>query len=155
MSCHIVTRSKIRKKKKNVSFSSQIMWKAKMVFKVSFERYNIDTLNVVTCADNSKDNIWLNKQVSGFICRLSSVTCHMSVTPTATATDPPPANSPTMHRRIDDKDLQIFFFPGQFKTISDPKWQILKPLPFNYFYVRNLFVQHTTYIVSRSLQFID
>ena len=28
---------------------------------------------------------------------LSHVTCHMSLMPTATVTDPPPANSPTMH----------------------------------------------------------
>ena len=28
-------------------------------------------------------------QVSGVRCRMSRVTCHMSLTPTATATDPP------------------------------------------------------------------
>ena len=33
-------------------------------------------------------------------CRLSPVTCHMSLMPTATAKDPPPVNSPTMHSRM-------------------------------------------------------
>ena len=45
-------------------------------------------------------------------CHMLSVTCHMSLTPTATAMDPSPANSPTMHSRIVRKD------PKPFKTIS-------------------------------------
>ena len=39
-------------------------------------------------------------QVTGVRCQVSPVTCHKSLTPTATAMDPPPANSPTMHSRI-------------------------------------------------------
>ena len=35
---------------------------------------------------------------------MSRVTCHMSLTPTATAIHPPPANSPTMHSRLFQKD---------------------------------------------------
>ena len=31
---------------------------------------------------------------------MSRVTCHMSLTPTAIATVPPPTNSPTMHSRM-------------------------------------------------------
>ena len=33
-------------------------------------------------------------------CYVSPVTCHISLTSTATATDPPPANSPIMHSRM-------------------------------------------------------
>ena len=33
-------------------------------------------------------------------CYVSPVTCHMSLTPTTTATHLPPANFPTMHRRM-------------------------------------------------------
>ena len=43
-------------------------------------------------------------------CRMSPVTCQMSLTPTATARDPPPANSPTMHNRMVCEDQQINFF---------------------------------------------
>ncbi len=35
--------------------------------------------------------------MSHVTCHMSHVTCHLSPMPTATATDPPPANSPTMH----------------------------------------------------------
>ena len=49
----------------------------------------------------------LRFQVSGVRCHvlcvtccMSPVTCHMSLTQTATATDPPPANSPSMHSRM-------------------------------------------------------
>ena len=38
--------------------------------------------------------------MSGVRCHLSPVTFHMSLNPTTTATDPPPANSPTMHSRM-------------------------------------------------------
>ena len=37
-------------------------------------------------------------RVSHVACLMSLVTCHLS--PTATATDSPPANSPTMHSRM-------------------------------------------------------
>ena len=45
------------------------------------------------------------------ICHMSLVTFHLSLTPIATATYPPPANSPTMHRRLvfkDQKNWKIF-----------------------------------------------
>ena len=38
--------------------------------------------------------------ISHVACRVSRVTWHLSLTPTATARDPPFANSPTMHRRL-------------------------------------------------------
>ena len=56
-----------------------------------------------------KKNIYIKKNyqvlyvrchVSCVTCRVSPVTFHMSLTPTATATDPPPANSPKMHSRM-------------------------------------------------------
>ena len=45
--------------------------------------------------------------VSYVACRVSSVTCHLSQTQTATATDPPPANSPFVQSRLVHKDPQI------------------------------------------------
>ena len=36
------------------------------------------------------------------MCHMSSATCHLS--PTPTATDPPPANFPIMHNRLVHKD---------------------------------------------------
>ena len=33
------------------------------------------------------------------MCPMSRVKCHLSLTPTATVTDPPPDNFPTMHGR--------------------------------------------------------
>ena len=112
-------------------------------------------------------------------CRVSHVTCHMLLTPTARATDPPHANSPTMHSRMVCEYPKINFFCRQFLTNSEPKLQILRPLPFHYLYVRNLFiidnfdlgpllmrimriskniqnmVRHTRYIVPHTLQLID
>ena len=38
--------------------------------------------------------------MSGVACCVLRVTCHLSITPTATATDPPHANSPIMHSRL-------------------------------------------------------
>ena len=52
-------------------------------------------------------------QVPGVMCQVSGVTCHvlcinvlchMSLNPTATATDPRPANSPIMHTWVVCKD---------------------------------------------------
>ena len=49
-------------------------------------------------------------QVSDVRCQVSLGTCHLSLTLTATDTDPPPANSPTMHRRLicqeEEKDIR-------------------------------------------------
>ena len=59
------------------------------------------------CADSSNDTIQIKKKhVSGVMCLMSPVTGHMSLMPTATATekDPPPAYSPTMHSRMGCKD---------------------------------------------------
>ena len=44
--------------------------------------------------------------LSGVMCQVSRVTCHLSLTPTATATDPP-ANSPIMHSRLVCEDPNI------------------------------------------------
>ena len=45
------------------------------------------------------------KYVSCVMCHVLPVTCHMSLMPTATAMDPPPANSPTMQDDATDLDL--------------------------------------------------
>ena len=37
-------------------------------------------------------------------CHVLRVKCHLSLTPTVTAPDPPPANSPTMHSMLVRKD---------------------------------------------------
>ena len=42
--------------------------------------------------------------VSGVTYHGLCVTCHLSLTPTAKATDPPPANSPIMHSGLICKD---------------------------------------------------
>ena len=42
--------------------------------------------------------------VSCVTCCVSPVTCHMSLMPTATFTDPPPANFPNIHIRLVSKD---------------------------------------------------
>ena len=43
--------------------------------------------------------------VAGVTCHMSCVTCPLSLKPTATSTDPSPANSPIMHSRLVCKDL--------------------------------------------------
>ena len=45
-------------------------------------------------------------------CHQSCVSCNLSSMPTATATDPPPANSPTMHNRLLTK-TDIFVLENQ------------------------------------------
>ena len=60
-----------------------------------------ETLNLLTWVDISPDTQKfkqhkLKKKVFIFF-NISCVTCHMSPTLTPTATDPPPADSPTMH----------------------------------------------------------
>ena len=72
---------------------------------ISLEKSCIrETLNLLMCADTSTDTIFCiyfcRCQVSGVTCCMSPVTCHMSLTPTSTARDPPPANSPSMHSRM-------------------------------------------------------
>ena len=42
--------------------------------------------------------------VSRVMCCVLHITCHLSLTSTATATDPPPANLPIMHSRLVRKD---------------------------------------------------
>ena len=69
--------------------------------------------------------------VSCIVYHMSPVTCHMRLTPTATATDPAPANSPTIYSRMDCKDPQIYFFRG-----AGQKLQFLRPCSFHYFYVQ-------------------
>ena len=67
------------------------------------------------------------------------VNCPMLLTPKATDTDPPTANSPTMHSRMVFEDPQIKS-TGQFPTIYEPKLKILKPPSFHHSFVRSLFV---------------
>ena len=81
------------------------------------------TLNLLLCADSStntkqkgkvifyKQNVMCNMHgsvvmclVSGVRCRMWRINCHLSIMPTVTATDPPPANSPIMHSRLVPKD---------------------------------------------------
>ena len=62
---------------------------------------------------NSNSN-YAQKKI--FMCQLSPVTCHISPTPTVTATDPPPANSPTLHSRMVHQDRN-----PRLKNILKPK----------------------------------
>ena len=110
-------------------------------------------------------------------CHMLRVNCHMSLTPTATATVlvPPPANSPTMHSRMICKDHQlrvffvsIFLFAGRFWTILELKLLNLRPLsghtfPKEFFFVIDNLDIHKIYaishnsvaVVSRTLQLVD
>ena len=82
-----------------------------------------EALNLLMCADKSTDtktdrkgkekniDIYVMCQMSGVRCHLSlvtccvlPVTCHLPLMPTATATIPPTANSPTIHSRLVRKD---------------------------------------------------
>ena len=47
---------------------------------------------------------YLLGHVSRVTCHMLHVTCHLSLTQTATAIDPPPAFSPTVHNRLRWKD---------------------------------------------------
>ena len=60
-------------------------------------------------------------QVSCVTCLMSPVICRMSVTPTATAMDPPTANSPSMHSRM----LLLNWIGGQFSE-SEEKMYLKK-----------------------------
>ena len=48
-------------------------------------------------------------QLSRVTCQVLRVACHLSLTPTATATDPSHANSPFMYSRLICKDQKTFF----------------------------------------------
>ena len=79
-----------------------------------------DTLNLSTCGNSSTDTRRKNNQeknqfhVSCVMCHVSPdpVTCHISLMPSATATDPPPDNLPTMDSRFvpenGQKDPKIY-----------------------------------------------
>ena len=55
--------------------------------------------------------------------KLSHVTCHMALTPTATATDTPPAISLTMHNRV------VFLVKKRKQVIETAKTQTYRCLP--------------------------
>ena len=77
-----------------------------------------ELLNVSMCADSNTNRKKILQSFptedKNFICHLSSVAyhvphgmsqvspikCHLSLMPTATATDPPPPKSPTMHSML-------------------------------------------------------
>ena len=82
--------------------------------------------------------------MSNVTCRVSPVTCHMSQTPTATATDTLTANSHTMHSRTVLKDLKsTFFFPqDNFRPFLRQKLNNLRPCSWYYFYLRNFIENH-------------
>ena len=50
-----------------------------------------------------RDNIAKDASVK-HTCHLLPVTCHKSLTPTATAMEPPPTDSPAMHSKLAHKD---------------------------------------------------
>ena len=106
-------------------------------------------LNLSVCVDSSSNTIKSPQpknlfHVSGVMCQVSGVPCyvshvmscvsrvayHISLMPTTTTMDPPPAYSPTMHSRMVFKDQKIYFCP----------LQILIPLSFPNFSLRNNFV---------------
>ena len=82
----------------------------------------------------------LTWHVSCVACHLSPVTCQMSLTPTATTMDPIPANSPSLHSRMVDKDPKIYFFPpGNLRPLMRPNFKFqdqfpVETLPKNYFF---------------------
>ena len=55
------------------------------------------------------------------MCNMSRVTCHLSLTPTATVTDPPPTNYPTVDGRLVCKD------PKTDKKYSNAKYHLNLP----------------------------
>ena len=79
---------------------------------------------------------------------LSAVTCHMSLTPTATDADPTPSNYPTLHRRMVQKDPKINFFHVA-KTISETKIKVIRPN------TQKVLLHITTYEKTWTLQVID
>ena len=97
-------------------------------------------------------------QVSGDTCHMSHVafyllpvTCHMSLKPTATstATDPPPANSPTMKIRTFCKYTTIYFFPcSNLSPLLSKNFKFLHHFAYITFHLK-IFL----YLVSRSNTF--
>ena len=61
-----------------------------------------ETLNLLTCADSSTDTKTERNGQKGYC--MSCVTFLLSLTPTATSTDPHPGNSPIKHSRLACKD---------------------------------------------------
>ena len=61
------------------------------------QKYPAKGRHSISCRVRVRDSSTYHKNVMR---QVSGVTCHMSLRPTATATDPPPANSPTMHSRM-------------------------------------------------------
>ena len=59
------------------------------------------------------------------MCHVSRVACHLTLTPTAAATDPRRVNSQTVHNRMVGKD------PLLKKTISEPNLKIMRPVSFH------------------------
>ena len=86
----------------------------------------------------------VNKSLKSHItCLMLCVTCHKSLMQTATATDPTPANSPTMHNRFLCKDQQpksTFFLRGNFRPQISKQIKFLTPLCSHCFFLRNPFV---------------
>ena len=66
--------------------------------------------------------------MSGVMCNMPHVAFHMSLTPTATATYPAPANFPTIHSRMVHKDQEITFFCAA--ILDWNKIKILRPMSF-------------------------
>ena len=95
-------------------------------------------------------------QVPGVICQVSGVTCHMTLTRTANATNPPSANSPSMHK------INLLFLRGNFSPFLSKNrkfWQHFAAITFS---SRNLLVinspwckkhiKHIKHIQSQDLQ---
>ena len=126
-----------------------ISWRVRIVTQIKYLKKKLYQVSYVSCHVSR-----VMCHISRVACYLSLVTCcmlpvacHMSLTPTATATDPPHANSSTLHSRMVCKDPQKnLFSAGQFRTISEQKLLNLRPRSFHFSYVRNLFViDHLTF----------
>ena len=68
--------------------------------------------------------------VSCVACHLSPVTCHRSLTPTARASYPPPANSPIMQSKLVCKDLRTpnFLTQKSYQSSKNQKMSIVVPI---------------------------
>ena len=63
-----------------------------------------DTKTFINRQKGGGRGIKKKRHVSHVMCRLSCVMCHLSLTPTANATQPPPVNSPIIQSRLVCKD---------------------------------------------------